>query len=210
MRETLKLYLASKSPRRRELLDEAGLVFTVRPPVEPVDETLSDEEWQNPAQAAETLAERKAAMLVSELLGETIAGPTMVIGADTIVVVDGEVFGKPRSLSDGKRMLRRLSGRTHEVITAVSLWAIEPDAQGKVTMGRKTFSDVAAVTFRPLTEEEIAAYLKLGESFDKAGAYAAQGEGAKLIASIEGDRATVIGFPVQRTLSEFPQLRDAR
>lgn len=102
-----------------------------------------------------------------------------VIGADTMVVCEGEIFGKPVSLSDAKRMLRRLSaslsGRTHEVLTAVSVWMVAAPEPEKISLGFRTFVDRSAVTFHELTDEQIADYLRKGESFDKAGAYAVQG-----------------------------------
>ena len=129
-----------------------------------------------------------------------------MLGADTMVVLDGEIFGKPVSLSDAKRMLRRLSGRTHEVITAVSLWMVAAPAIEDISVGFRTFVDRSAVTFRCLTDEEIADYLRKGESFDKAGAYAVQGEGASLVERVDGSLDSVIGLPVGRLLDEFPDL----
>lgn len=206
----LRLYLASGSPRRKQLLEDAGLRFAVRLPQTPVDETLDDDELADPVEAAKTLAQRKAAALVQELLVDPEpATLTMVIGADTMVVKDRRIFGKPRSLSDATHMLRTLSGTTHTVVTGVSLWMVMIDPEGQVSAGHRTFADEAQVRFHPLDDERIAKYLRLGESFDKAGAYAAQGEGAKLIAAIDGDRDTVIGLPVGRILAEFPELRDA-
>ena len=119
---------------------------------------------------------------------------------------DGEIFGKPRSLSDGKHMLRALSGSTHEVITAVSVWMVAAPEVENISLGFRTFHDVSRVTFRDLTEEEISDYLRLGESFDKAGAYAIQGAGAQLVDHYDGSLDTIIGLPVERMLREFPDL----
>ena len=127
-----------------------------------------------------------------------------VIGADTMVVCEGEIFGKPVSLSDAKRMLRCLSGRTHEVLTAVSVWMVAAPEPENISLGFRTFVDRSAVTFRELTDEEIVDYLRKGESFDKAGAYAVQGAGADLVARVDGAMDTVIGLPVGRLLEEFP------
>ncbi len=219
------ILLASKSPRRKQLLEDAGVAFSVRTPITPVDETLEESLWCDPAEATKRLAERKAGAIVQELLAEGTEGLTLVIGADTVVVLDGEVFGKPRNYSHAKGMLRKLSGRTHEVITAVSLWLIEAggaatDASGRegkapdgaqeeagsdnVSIGFRSFADTSAVTFKALSDEEIDDYLHEGESFDKAGAYAAQGKGAALIERIDGDLDTVIGLPVTRLLKDFP------
>lgn len=204
-----KVVLASGSPRRRELLEREGIRFTVH--AADVDETLEPDLLADPPEACKKLAERKAGAVVQEILADPeFAGMLIVLGADTMVVHEGEIFGKPRNLSDATRMLRRLSGDTHQVVTAVSVWMVATNAEGQVSLGFRTFADEAHVTFHELTDERIAAYLKCGESFDKAGAYAAQGEGAKLIARIEGDRDTVIGLPVTRLLREFPDLAAAR
>ncbi|MDR2715184.1 MAG: Maf family protein, partial [Coriobacteriaceae bacterium] len=171
--ENIDIVLASASPRRKQLLEEAGVRFRVQ--ACPVDETLGPDAASCPEEAAKALAEKKAGAAVQEILVQKPQGTTVVIGADTIVVLEGEIFGKPRSLSDAKRMLRRLSGNTHQVITAVSVWIIAAPEPEKVSIGRKTFADTSAVSFKPLTDDEIADYLRKGESFDKAGAYAAQG-----------------------------------
>ena len=198
--------LASGSPRRRELLEQAGVAFTVRTPVTPVDETLEPDLAANPEEAAKKLAERKAGAVVQEVLAEDFTGMLIVIGADTMVVLDGKIYGKPRSLSDAKRMLRELSGRTHEVITAVSVWMIAAPEADNISLGFRTFADVSRVTFRDLTDEEIADYLRKGESFDKAGAYAIQGEGAALVDHYDGAWDTIVGLPAERLVREFPDL----
>ena len=195
-----KVVLASGSPRRRQLLSDAGIRFTVH--AADVDETLEPDLLADPPEECKKLAERKA--------DPEFAGMLIVLGADTMVVHQREIFGKPRNLSDAKRMLRALSGDTHQVVTAVSVWMIATNAEGQVSLGFRTFADAADVTFHELSDERIAEYLRQGESFDKAGAYAAQGEGAKLIKHIEGDRDTVIGLPVARLLREFPDLAAAR
>lgn len=206
---SFRVILASGSPRRRQLLSDAGISFTVH--AADVDETLEPDLLSDPHEACKKLAERKAGAVVQEILADpAFAGMFIVLGADTMVVHRGEIFGKPRNLSDAKRMLRRLSGDTHQVVTAVSVWMIAADADGQVSLGFRTFADTADVTFRELSDERIVDYLRQGESFDKAGAYAAQGEGARLIESIEGDRDTVIGLPVTRLLHEFPDLAAAR
>lgn len=206
---SFKVILASGSPRRAELLSNAGVKFSVRKPSSPVDETISEDLLIDPLDAAKKLAEKKAGAVVQEILAENPTGNFIVIGADTMVVLDGQIFGKPRSLEDGKNMLRKLSGKTHEVITAVSLWMImAPDAEN-VSLAYRTLADVSKVTFKDLTDDEIAEYLRKGESFDKAGAYAIQGEGASLIDSYDGSLDTIIGLPVERLLKEFPDLANA-
>ena len=143
------------------------------------------------------------------MLAENYTGMLIVIGADTMVVLDGKIFGKPRSASDGKHMLRSLSGRTHEVITAVSVWMVAAPNAEDVSLGFRTFADISHVTFRDLTDEEITDYLRKGESFDKAGAYAIQGEGAALVGHYDGSLDTIIGLPATRLIKEFPDLVNA-
>ena len=197
----LDIVLASASPRRKQLLEDAGVRFVVH--ASEVDETLEPDLLADPPEACKKLAERKAGAVVQEVLAEDYTGMAAVIGADTMVVCEGEIFGKPVSLSDAKRMLRCLSGRTHEVLTAVSVWMVAPEPEN-ISLGFRTFVDRSAVTFRELTDEEIVDYLRKGESFDKAGAYAVQGAGADLVARVDGAMDTVIGLPVGRLLEEFP------
>ena len=204
-----EVILASSSPRRRELLDAAGVKFTVRTPATPVDESLEPDLAADPEEAAKKLAERKAGAVIQEVLAENYTGMLIVIGADTMVVLDGKIFGKPRSASDGKHMLRQLSGRTHEVITAVSVWMVAAPNAEDVSLGFRTFADISHVTFRDLTDEEITEYLRKGESFDKAGAYAIQGEGAALVDRYDGAWDTIVGLPVGRLIQEFPDLLQA-
>lgn len=201
-----EVILASASPRRRELLEGVGVKFVVRTPVTPVDETLEPDQLKDPTEACKKLAERKAGAVVQEVLAENYTGMLIVLGADTMVVKDGKIFGKPRSLSDGKHMLRQLSGCTHEVVTAVSMWLIAAPEVEKISLGFRTFADTSYVTFRDLSDEEIADYLRKGESFDKAGAYAIQGEGAALVDHYEGALDTIIGLPAERLARELAEL----
>lgn len=202
---TFDVVLASGSPRRKQLMEDAGIAFTVR--VSEVDEELDADLLADPPEAAKKLAERKAGAVVQEVLSEDYQGMAMVLGADTMVVCDGEIFGKPKNLSDAKHMLRRLEGRTHEVLTAVSVWLVAAPEPEKISLGFRTFIESTAVTFHALSDEQIDDYLRQGESFDKAGAYAIQGTGAALVDRIDGALDTVIGMPVQRLLEEFPDLR---
>lgn len=201
---TFDVILASGSPRRRELLAREGVKFAVR--VSDVDESLEPDLVANPPEAVKKLAERKARAVVEDVLSEGYVGTAAFIGADTMVVCDGEIFGKPHDDADARRMLGRLQGRTHEVLTGVSVWLVSAPEHEEISLGFRTFVDRAAVTFHPLSDERIGQYLACGESFDKAGAYAAQGEGAKLIERVEGDLDTVIGLPVRHLLREFPDL----
>ena len=195
-----EVVLASGSPRRRELLEQAGVKFIVHTPEAPVDESLEPDLAANPEEAAKKLAERKAGAVVQEVLAGNYTGMLIVIGADTMVVLDGKIFGKPRSLSDAKHMLRQLSGRTHEVITAVSVWMISAPATDDISLGFRTFADISHVTFRDLTDEEIAAYVAMGESRGRAGSYGIEGAGVILVESIQGDYSNIVGLPVAETL----------
>lgn len=204
----LQVVLASASPRRKQLLEEAGIAARVLVPQNAPTEELQPDELALPLEAAKTLAERKAGAAVQELLANPqLRGLFAVIGADTMVVLDGEIFGKPQNVEDATRMLRALSGKTHEVITGVSLWMMQVGEGEDVSLGYRTFADAARVTFKQLSDEEIADYLRKGESFDKAGAYAIQGEGRALIERYEGNLDTIIGLPVQRLLHDYPELK---
>lgn len=204
----MDIILASKSPRRRKLLGKAGVDF--RTMDSQASEQLPAEAWNNPEEAVKTLAERKAGTIVQVLIAapENMHGPTMVIGADTIVVLNGKVFGKPVGADDAKRMLRELAGQQHQVITGVSVWAIDRNSEGKFSIGNATFAETSSVYFKELTDEEIKAYLAEGESFDKAGAYAIQGKGKRLVDHYEGDWDNIVGLPVTTLLKRFPQLRE--
>ncbi|PIX85347.1 MAG: septum formation inhibitor Maf, partial [Nitrospirae bacterium CG_4_10_14_3_um_filter_53_41] len=173
-----RLILASASPRRRDLLAEVGLRFEVIP--SSVEEEHQD--GLSPLEVARTLAGEKAADVASRLTSG------IVIGADTIVVLDGEILGKPKDPEDAFQMLRRLSGRSHEVITALVL--IEAES-GKMMTGQET----TRVFFKEMTDREISAYISTGEPMDKAGAYGIQGKGMLLVRRIQGCYTNVVGLP---------------
>lgn len=181
-----RLILASRSPRRAELLSRLGLDFTIIPAE--IDETYVDNEM--PAAHAERLAAEKATTIARE------HPAALVIGSDTIVIVDQDVLGKPRDTDDAVRMLRRLSGREHEVFTGVA-----------VAMGGTVYSSLERVTvrFRHLDRETCEQYIATGEPMDKAGAYGIQGFGSALVESISGDYFAVMGLPVVRTLALLEQ-----
>jgi septum formation protein len=174
---TVPVILASSSPRRRELLTLIGLHHEVRPA--DVDETLRPGEI--PWAYAERLARAKAE-------ASAVQG-SVSIGSDTIVVIDGDVLGKPKNEADAIAMLRRLSGRSHTVMTAI---AIAYD--GAVT---SEVVDVG-VSFRTLRDDEISDYIRTGEPMDKAGAYGIQGFGATIVDGVDGDYFAVMGLPVNR------------
>jgi septum formation protein len=175
----LRVILASQSPRRRELLNLVGIAHEVRPA--DIDETYFPGE--QPKAHAERLAREKAAVIAQR------EPDAVVIGSDTIVVVDGDVLGKPADEAEAARMLRRLSGRSHVVMTAVAVvWRGET---------RSAVVEVG-VDFHPLTDGEIDAYIATHEPMDKAGAYGIQGFGAAIVARVDGDYFAVMGLPVQR------------
>lgn len=173
-----KLILASSSPRRQELLCKEGIEFEVCPANIPEEQRPGEP----PVDYAVRLAQEKALKIAAKF------PDAFVLGADTIVVVDGEILGKPASPQDAARMLAMLSGRTHQVITAVSL----------VAPGKRidTRSLTTAVHFRALTSQEIEQYVAGGEPMDKAGAYAIQGGAAPWVTRLEGDYSNVVGLPL--------------
>ena len=173
----LRVILASQSPRRRELLSLIGITHEVRPAN--IDEAYLHGE--TPRQHAERLAREKA--------GAIDVPDAVTIGSDTIVVVDGDVLGKPADGAEAARMLRRLSGRSHVVVTAVAVaW------RGQT----RSAVEEAGVDFHPLTEPDIAAYIATREPMDKAGAYGIQGYGATIVSRVDGDYFAVMGLPLQK------------
>ena len=200
-----RIILASQSPRRRELLEQIGVPFTVE--VSDTDENVSG---SDPTAVVQELARRKASSVASHHAGEAVT----VIGADTIVVREGEILGKPKDSADACRMLRELSGRAHQVYTGVCVIEM-PDEKGgtddayadrpcdRTAQGRVTaFAERTDVFVAPLTDAEIDSYIATGEPFDKAGSYGIQGIFARHIEKIEGDYTNVVGLPVGRLWRE--------
>lgn len=200
--EEFDVVLASASPRRRQLLADAGVAFRVH--AVDVDESLDADLAAEPVEAVKKLAERKARAAVEELVVPEYDGTMIVLGSDTMVVFRGEIFGKPHDAADAERMLRALSGHGHDVHTAVSLWAVHAPKGQDVSLFYRTFVDTTYVYFKDLTDDQIADYIASGDPFDKAGSYGIQSGAAPFIDHIEGDLDTVIGFPVKRLLDEFP------
>jgi septum formation protein len=189
----MSLVLASASPRRRELLTQAGYTFTIHPAHIPEDPLPNED----PIAYVVRLARQKAEAVFAELTGADAseerapAAPQVplpqVLGADTTVTLDNQIFGKPADPEDAARMLRLLSGRTHRVVTGVAV----------VTAQRtEVAAEVTGVHFLTLSEQEIAAYIATGEPMDKAGAYAIQGRAARWIPRITGDYSNVVGLPL--------------
>ena len=189
-----KLILASGSPRRKEILEKAGFDFEIR--VSDVDEGI---EFGTPADLVEKLSLIKAEDVAKFIKAEKKSG--LVIGADTVVALDGLVYGKPKDKEEAFEMLKSLRGRAHSVFTGVSL---VDTVSGKTS----TFHDETKVFFKNPSDDELKAYIEGGEPMDKAGAYAIQGEGAFLIERIEGDYLNVVGLPLDKlkeNLSLFEQ-----
>jgi septum formation protein len=185
-----KLILASASTRRAEILRNAGIPFIVMSSA--VDETPIPGE--SGPDLVQRLADAKA-----ELVAARAVGPAIVIAADTEVVLEGSVLGKPRTSEDARNMLAKLSGRTHSVVTGVTLIRL-PDAE------RRCFIEITQVHFGTLSDEELNRYLATEEPFDKAGSYAIQGRAGRYIPRIEGCYYNVVGLPLARlcqTLAEF-------
>jgi septum formation protein len=182
------LILASASPRRQELLRNAGISFVV----EPANIPEVPREGELPRSFAERLAQEKASVAAANRVND------FVLGADTIVVVGNQILGKPRDPNDAARMLRLLSGRTHEVITAVCLICPrDRQSQEKTETLTDVRSELTRVTMNALSNTDIADYIATGEPLDKAGAYAIQGMASRWIPRIEGDYSNVVGLPVQ-------------
>ncbi len=185
------LYLASQSPRRAELLVRLGPAF------EPL--TLDVPEIRSPDETAQAYVRRVSAEKARAGLARLGRHPAdaVVLSADTEVILDGEVFGKPADAADAAAMLRRLSGRTHEVLSVVTVAAAGREMQ---------VESRSEVTFAPLAEADIAAYVASGEPMGKAGAYAIQGQGERFVAHLSGSHSGVMGLPMHETwtlLREF-------
>ena len=180
----VRVVLASQSPRRRDLLTLVGVAHEVRPA--DVDESV------RPGEAPDAYVRRLAgekARAVADALGDPGAA---VVAADTTVVVDGEILGKPADAAEARAMVRRLAGRAHEVFTGMA-----------VVRGPRLADAVerVGVTFRPLGDDEIAAYVATGEPMDKAGAYGIQGFGATIVERVDGDYFAVMGLSLRRTVA---------
>lgn len=176
----MKIVLASQSPRRRELLGRLGLEFTIE--TSQLDE--SGFSAGTPEELVQILSREKALWAARRQDPDTL-----VLGADTVVVLDGAALGKPQDEAQARAMLTALSGRTHQVCTGVTL------CRGERVLSQ---TEVTQVTFRSLSQEEIAAYVRSGEPMDKAGGYGIQGLGSLLVAGIQGDYSNVVGLPLCR------------
>lgn len=185
----MKIILASGSPRRKEILENAGFDFCVR--VADVDEVLPD-----------GISPHKAVLYLSKLKNSAVKcnDDEIVVSADTVVACDGEILGKPSDKSDAVRMLKMLSGRTHSVFTGVCI-----NGNGKIC----NFFEETKVTFYPLSDAEIDDYVNTVEPLDKAGAYGIQGLGALFVKKIDGDYLNVVGLPLARLAREIKKISDS-
>jgi len=183
------LILASRSPRRIDLLNRAGVEFEIKP--------SDSDETPVPGETPEEQALRLATVKAVDI-AEKYGQGNIVLGADTIVVIDGRTLGKPRDRAEGRQMLETLSGRPHVVITGVCI--ICPDGR------RITKAVHSSVSFRSLSAGEIEKYLDTGEPFDRAGSYAIQGIGAFLIDRVDGSYTNVVGLPLKETLEMLAEI----
>ena len=199
----MEIILASASPRRRELLAQIGLDFRIC--VSDAEEIVTKNE---PEDIVMELSERKAEAVSGQIVSrgavdsagaEIPLGDLLIIGADTLVFLDGEQLGKPHDASDASDMLSRLQGRCHQVYTGVTMIHIRDREEGK----RKSFYERTLVEFYPMSQGEIEEYIGTGEPFGKAGSYGIQGIGSKYVKRIEGDYNNVVGLPVARLYQEL-------
>ena len=192
------MILASQSPRRRELLSEAGFDLDIRP--------ADIDEARLPGESPMELVARLAAEKAEAARATLDASPSdgLLVAADTIVWMGDEALGKPEGPEDAARMLRELSGRTHHVSTGVCVLSLAEDGSAEE---RASFVETTDVTFWELTDAEIAAYVSTGEPLDKAGAYGIQGAGRLLVERIDGDYSNVVGLPIARLVRELTRLK---
>jgi len=195
-----QIILASNSPRRKLLLEKLGLPFEIK--VSGVDEDADDLRGLTPSELVKVLSEKKARVVLEAEKAEADAERVVIIGADTIVVLDDKIIGKPEDARDAFDILNSLQGRTHTVYTGVTLIRVESGKTAEV----RHIIDSADVTMRDLTNEEISAYISTGEPFDKAGAYGVQEKGMLLVEKINGDYNTVVGLPVVKVYQALIEL----
>lgn len=187
----MRIILASASPRRKELLEQAGIAFEIQ--IGNAQECITKEE---PGEIVEELSLAKAQKVAEEVTGDAV-----IIGADTIVAKDREILGKPKDAADAHRMLALLQGRKHQVYTGVTL--IQKKGERQIV---RTFHERTDVFMSPMCDDEIEAYIATGEPFDKAGSYGIQGRAGIFVEKIEGDYYNVVGLPISRLYHELKRL----
>ena len=210
MKQDIIIILASGSPRRRELLQQAGLEFEVI-----VSETEENTDKTKPEECVQELSEQKCSAVTREFLyklpdnlGTLIdlrSGGILIVGADTVVSIDGKILGKPANAKAALKMLMELSGRTHEVYTGVSCKVLKYNTftESLIEVDSFRFYSETKVNMYNFDEYEALDYIATGEPMDKAGAYGIQGIGARLVKSIEGDYNNVVGFPLGEFVKEL-------
>ena len=200
----MKIYLASASPRRREIMEKIGIDAEIR--VSGADE---DTGLDDPVLLVEELSTRKAVSVADEIDADETADTSQgycVIGADTVVSIDGRILGKPADEDDARSMLRMLSGRMHQVYTGVSLVISRPEAdrgEGGADCEVIVFHEKTDVEFCEMTDDEIDAYIATGDPMDKAGAYGVQSYAAPFVSAIYGDYYNAMGLPASRLYHEL-------
>lgn len=183
-----RLILASASPRRRELLEQIGATFQVMPAKG--EEVITKEQ---PEQAVMELSRQKAEEIAEKIADGIADEDVLVLGADTVVVYEGKILGKPKDESDARAMLSMLNGRTHSVFTGVTVIVMK-NGNSQI----HSFYEETEVSMYPMTDAQISYYIQTGEPMDKAGAYGIQGKGAVFIEKIHGDYNNVVGLPVAK------------
>ncbi|MGI6107341.1 MAG: Maf family protein [Lachnospiraceae bacterium] len=187
-----KIILASQSPRRMELMGQAGIPFTA----------VASHMEEHPVSTEPSAVVEELSLGKATAVARTMTEDCLVIGADTIVAADSEILGKPKDTADASRMLHLLSGRVHQVYSGVTILEV---VNGKITRST-TFHERTDVHVCRMTDEEIDSYIRTGEPFDKAGAYAVQGKFGVYVSRIEGDYFTIVGLPISHlyhSLREF-------
>ena len=186
-----KLWLASQSPRRKSLLENLGLTFEVR--------IATDVTEAHPiGSSVDAVIVDNALRKANAIVGHLGLVPDIVVGADTLVVVDDEALGKPADAEEVKRTLRKLSGRTHYVVTGLALVS--------ATLGYRKTAVRTAIRFRQISEKEVAEYASIREPYDKAGSYAIQGVASLFVAGVEGSYSNVVGLPIEQFLKDLTEL----
>ncbi|MBO5489758.1 MAG: septum formation protein Maf [Eubacterium sp.] len=195
----MRVILGSASPRRKELMGMLGIPFDVM--VSDCEEVISD---THPDKVTESLAVQKAMAVANKIVAEkSSVEECFVIGSDTVVSVDNEILGKPKDKEDARKMIEKISGRTHVVYTGVAIVAVS--APGEIVL-KTSFAEGTRVSVAELSQREIADYISMPECDDKAGAYAIQGMFGKYIEGIRGDYNTVVGLPVHRLYEELKRI----
>ncbi len=193
-----KIILASNSPRRKELLEKYGIEFSVT--VSKADENIKEYNSASDFAVKASLAKAEAVLNKIKANKDFLKNDYIIIAADTVVTLNNIIYGKPKNKDDAFKILSELSGKTHYVITGVTIIKIIKNIKKENNLKTYTFFDKTEIKFKNISFKEIDEYIKTGEPFDKAGAYAIQGKAAKFVESINGDFENVVGLPVYKVL----------